>query len=132
MQDYVFELRKAVERAAPLLRAIPDDKTAQSPETEKWSARQIIGHLIDSAANNHRRFILAQFQEDLIFPGYEQEVWVEAQAYNEAPFGRAGVALACIQPASLPGDGGRARRGENERTAASQSQRDRVADGLIR
>jgi hypothetical protein len=53
---------------------------------EKWSAKQIIGHLIDSAANNHQRFVRAQFRDDLHFPGYRQEEWVQVQHYNDEPW----------------------------------------------
>lgn len=49
----------------------------------QWSAQQILGHLIDSAANNHQRFIRAQFMNDLVFPGYDQEQWVAAQHYPD-------------------------------------------------
>jgi hypothetical protein len=42
--------------------------------------------LIDSAANNHGRFIRAQLQEDLIFAGYEQDAWVRVQRYRERPW----------------------------------------------
>lgn len=52
------------------------------PQPDKWSAKQIIGHLIDSANNNHRRFVKAQYQNNLIFIGYEQESWVEVQDYQ--------------------------------------------------
>lgn len=49
----------------------------------KWSPREIIGHLIDSASNNHQRFVRAQFTDDLVFAGYEQEGWVRVQGYQE-------------------------------------------------
>jgi hypothetical protein len=39
--------------------------------------------LIDSAANNHQRFVRAQYVDPLIFPKYEQNEWVRAQAYDE-------------------------------------------------
>jgi hypothetical protein len=45
-----------------------------------------MGHLIDSASNNHQRFVRAQLQEQLVFPGYDQEAWVEVQAHGEAPW----------------------------------------------
>jgi hypothetical protein len=86
MQTYVKELREAVEKATPLLLAISNNASAQGLGPGKWSPREIVGHLIDSAANNHRRFVLGQFQNDLIFPGYAQEDWVKAQRYNEAPW----------------------------------------------
>ncbi|OJJ21038.1 hypothetical protein BKI52_10730 [marine bacterium AO1-C] len=49
----------------------------------KWSPKQIIGHLIDSANNNHARFIKAQMKEDLIFEGYAQVEWVDLQHYHQ-------------------------------------------------
>ena len=50
----------------------------------KWSPQQTLGHLIDSAANNHRRFVTLQSATDLVFDGYEGEEWVRVQAYDEA------------------------------------------------
>ncbi len=86
MQSYVSELREAVERAAPRLLALSDEESARPLAPGKWSPREIVGHLIDSASNNHQRFVRAQFQDDLIFPGYAQEEWVRAQAYRDAPW----------------------------------------------
>src|SRR5215218_3535881 len=51
-----------------------------------WSAKETLGHLIDSASNNHQRFVRAQFGEDLVFPGYAQDDWVRAQAYEDEPW----------------------------------------------
>jgi hypothetical protein len=63
-----------------------DEESAVALSPGKWSPREIIGHLIDSASNNHQRFVRAQFQNDLIFPGYAQEDWVRAQGYRDAPW----------------------------------------------
>ena len=49
---------------------------------EKFSLREIIGHLIDSASNNHQRFVRLQFEDLLDFPGYDCEEWVRIQKYN--------------------------------------------------
>lgn len=57
---------------------------SKNPQPDKWSPKQIIGHLIDSANNNHRRFVKAQYQDNLIFLGYKQEEWVDAQNYQNA------------------------------------------------
>jgi hypothetical protein len=86
VQDYVAELWETVERGAAALRAIPDEESARRPAAGKWSPREIIGHLIDSASNNHQRFVRAQFQDHLVFPGYVQDAWVNAQRYQEAPW----------------------------------------------
>jgi hypothetical protein len=48
-----------------------------------WSRKQILGHLIDSAANNHQRFVRGQHDRELITPGYAQEQWVETERFND-------------------------------------------------
>ena len=86
MQDYVTELRETIERAVPRLLALSDEESAQSSAHGKWSPREIIGHLIDSASNNHQRFVRAQFQDNLVFQGYAQEEWVRVQRYSDTPW----------------------------------------------
>jgi hypothetical protein len=86
MPDCAQRLLAVVDAAAPLLLALDDAATARRPAPGKWSPREIVGHLIDSASNNHRRFVLAQLQDDLVFPGYEQDAWVAAQRYQDAPW----------------------------------------------
>ena len=84
MKDALEDFRRTIETAGARLRALSAEESAQSKGAGKWSARQIIGHLIDSAANNHQRFVLAQLKDDLLFPGYQQEDWVRVQRYDEA------------------------------------------------
>jgi hypothetical protein len=84
MQDYVNELRSVVERSTPALLALSESASAQHRAPGKWSPRQVLGHLIDSASNNHQRFVRAQIQGELVFPGYQQDAWVEVQQYQDA------------------------------------------------
>ena len=79
-------LRNAVEAAYPRLSSISDSAASTPPAPGKWSPKQVIGHLIDSASNNHQRFVRANFTDDLIFPGYDQERWVELGQYADAPW----------------------------------------------
>ncbi|HSS19201.1 MAG TPA: DinB family protein [Pyrinomonadaceae bacterium] len=82
MQDFLNHFRETIDVAAARLLNIPAP-TSELPRAEgKWSPKQIIGHLIDSAANNHQRFVRAQFTDDLVFAGYEQEGWVQVQDYQ--------------------------------------------------
>lgn len=75
-------LAQSVETALPALARIPD-RTASEPRAPgKWSPKQVLGHLIDSAANNHQRFVRGQQPGDLHLPGYAQEHWVGVQDYN--------------------------------------------------
>ena len=86
MPGYVTTLRNAIEKSTPLLEKMSEESTRRRPAPGKWSPREIIGHLIDSASNNHQRFVRAQFQDDLVFPGYAQDEWVSAQRYHDAPW----------------------------------------------
>ena len=56
----------------------------RKPAPDKWSKKELLGHLIDSAANNHHRFIKIQFLPSPFFvEGYAQNDWVRIQNYNE-------------------------------------------------
>lgn len=52
----------------------------------KWTRKQILGHLLDSAANNHHRFVRAQIENTVTMPGYAQAAWVAAGRYQERPW----------------------------------------------
>lgn len=80
---YVDELRQTVNDVTPRLLAL-GDASATRPAPGKWSPREIIGHLVDSASNNHQRFVRGQLQDDLVFPGYAQEDWVRIGRYQDA------------------------------------------------
>jgi len=86
MPQYVLELRNAIEKGTTLLERIGDEASRRPLKPGKWSAREVIGHLVDSASNNHQRFVRALFQDDLVFPGYDQDAWVAAQSYRDAPW----------------------------------------------
>ncbi|HLK67601.1 MAG TPA: DinB family protein [Bryobacteraceae bacterium] len=81
----------AAERLSELLRITPaqlagisEESASKSVAPGRWSKKQILGHLIDSASNNHQRFVRAQAAPSLEFPSYEQEVWVNVQSYGTA------------------------------------------------
>jgi hypothetical protein len=84
MNSWLDDFKETIESAAPRLLQISEAESEQPLTEEHWSAKQIIGHLIDSATNNHARFVLAQLKDDLVFPGYDQNGWVEVQQYQQA------------------------------------------------
>lgn len=49
-----------------------------------WTRLEILGHLIDSAVNNHQRFVRAMAEGDLVWPGYDQEAMVRVQQFGRA------------------------------------------------
>lgn len=82
MQDFLNDFRQTIEAASSQLNLIAPDTSETPRAAGKWSPKEIIGHLIDSASNNHQRFVRAQFTDDLVFAGYEQEGWVRVQNYQ--------------------------------------------------
>ncbi len=67
---------------------VPEEKAGIKPAEDKWSLKEIIGHLIDSASNNHQRFVWLQFDDLLNFPAYEGEPWVKVQKYCDMDWKR--------------------------------------------
>ena len=77
-------LLRAVDEAEPLLREVSESDSLQPVLQGGWSRKQVVGHLIDSASNNHQRFVRAVLQGALEFPGYDQVANVRVQAVQEA------------------------------------------------
>ena len=84
MQTVVEDLQRAVEDAAAKLAQFNEADVSSPMGEGKWSRKQLLGHLIDSASNNHQRFIRAQSGGSTAFPGYAQEIWVERNGYGDA------------------------------------------------
>jgi hypothetical protein len=79
------KIQQHVDTAVERWQRLPD-KTLTFRSTENaWSAKEIIGHLIDSASNNHQRFVRLQLIEQLNFPDYGQDNihWVRVQNYQD-------------------------------------------------
>src|SRR3984893_16271585 len=86
MNDWIEAFRQTSDRAPGRLLQISERQSEIAPASGKWSPKEIVGHLIDSAANNHQRFVRAQFTDDLVFPEYEQDAWVRVQHYSSRPW----------------------------------------------
>ena len=64
-----------------MLTEISEENMSTKPSPTKWSKKEIIGHLIDSATNNHQRFIRGQF-ENIPEISYDQNKWNEFSFYQ--------------------------------------------------
>ncbi len=84
MKKFLEEFNGVIESSEKKLRTVSETQSAQKPSHNKWSSKEILGHLVDSSINNVPRFINGQLQEVLIFPGYDQNSWVNAQNYQNA------------------------------------------------
>lgn len=84
MQDVAEELLQVVAAAEPKLQQVLPQESTKPVLPGGWSRKQVLGHLIDSASNNHQRFVRACLQNSLDFPSYDQEGCVRIQAPQEA------------------------------------------------
>lgn len=82
-EEFLKDFRRTVEGAAERLLVLGERESEARPASGGWSPKETVGHLIDSAANNHGRFVRAQFKDDLVFEGYAQDEWVAAQNYQQ-------------------------------------------------
>jgi hypothetical protein len=82
MTQIADELVEIVRSAAERLRTITAAEAGLKPSETRWSKQEVMGHLVDSAANNHQRFVRAQYVSDYVSPTYDQEKWASLQDYN--------------------------------------------------
>jgi hypothetical protein len=83
LESAITDFRQILDAAEPQLSRFSDAEASLASANGHWSRKQVLGHLIDSAANNHHRFVRAQFESDLSMPNYAQEAWVATQHYQE-------------------------------------------------
>jgi hypothetical protein len=78
------QLLSVVDTAEAKLRTVSEAESEVPLLAGGWSRKQVVGHLIDSASNNHQRFVRAMIAGELVFPGYDQAGNVRVQAVQEA------------------------------------------------
>lgn len=82
MKNGIGELRQIVESFTAKIRAIPDAAFEARPLPGKWSKKEVLGHLADSAQNNLRRFICSQYESVPPKILYQQDFWVISNQYG--------------------------------------------------
>jgi DinB superfamily len=84
MKNISNDLMKLISEAGQTFDKMTNEEWNFRSAPAKWSKKEILGHLIDSAANNHQRFVRAQF-EDTPSITYAQDNWVSSQKYADEP-----------------------------------------------
>jgi hypothetical protein len=87
MTHIADQLASRVQEVDARLRALSDADAGVRPAPNAWSKKEILGHLIDSASNNHQRFVRLQLARNLSLPKYDQEGWVRVQRYQLTDWG---------------------------------------------
>ena len=75
-------LQDLIDRLPARLQALPSEKVEHKPAPDAWSAKEELGHLLDSAANNHQRIVRMQLEEHPAMPGYDGDAWVALHQYQ--------------------------------------------------
>ena len=81
-------LRELIDRLPALLHALPRERVENKPAPETWSAKEELGHLLDSAANNYQRIVRTQIEDRPAMPNYDGEAWVALQRYQHRDWAR--------------------------------------------
>lgn len=68
------------------LAAIPPSLAEIPWRAGGWTRKQIVGHLLDSAANNRQRFVRGAIEGEYAGPAYAQDEWVAAHGYASQPW----------------------------------------------
>ena len=100
MEDFsntIQDLRAILAREEPFLRSLSEEEISQRFNRQQRSVKMLIGHLIDSASNNHQRIVRLQYAPRcghsmpntemgmLVFPDYTQDnnLWIQLQGYQQ-------------------------------------------------
>ena len=83
MQTPAESLRRLLDTVPSELAGLSDATSALKPAPEKWSPKEELGHLLDSAANNHQRIVRTLIEDQPAMPGYEQQRWVQVHCYQQ-------------------------------------------------
>src|SRR5258706_5246426 len=81
-QDFVADFRNSVLQAYEELKTITDEAASAKPNANQWSVKELLGHLLDSASNNHQRIMRLQISDSIEFPFYQQEAFVAVNHYQ--------------------------------------------------
>src|SRR5258706_10909290 len=83
MLELSSQLEDLIARTGRELAVFTDSEAAEPVISGGWSRKQVLGHLIDSASNNHQRFVRALLQDELRWPGYNQAGCVRVEHFQE-------------------------------------------------
>jgi hypothetical protein len=76
-------LRTLINEVPSRLSKLPPSPVELKPSPSKWSPKEELGHLLDSAANNHQRIVRTQLEDKAKMPGYDGDAWVKLHRYQQ-------------------------------------------------
>ncbi|WP_246041878.1 hypothetical protein [Robertmurraya kyonggiensis] len=86
MQEIVKRINHWINVLPEEYKLMSEQEASKRPLPNKWSKKEILGHLCDSAINNMARFIKIQYEEEVyVIQSYNQDQWVTLQNYQALP-----------------------------------------------
>jgi hypothetical protein len=79
----IKQLRSLINEIPPRLNKLPRSQAELKPSPSKWSPKEELGHLLDSAANNHQRIVRTQLEDQPKMPDYDGNAWVKLHGYQD-------------------------------------------------
>lgn len=82
-QNLGYQFTQRITAAQHFLETMTEDEAREPARDGGWLKKEVLGHLLDSAANNHMRFMLAALNGHYEGPFYDQEAWVRLNGYRD-------------------------------------------------
>jgi DinB superfamily len=79
----IKQLRTLINEVPSRLSKLSSSQVELKLSSSKWSPKEELGHLLDSAANNHQRIVRTQLEDGPRMPGYDGDAWVELHRYQK-------------------------------------------------
>ena len=76
-------LRALIDQLPARLTNLSADRVQRKASSSQWSLKEELGHLLDSAANNHQRIVRAQLEDNPAMPEYDGDQWVTLHRYQD-------------------------------------------------
>lgn len=84
MYNISSQIRQEVDALKAEMQKLNPEVASRKPAPDKWSKKEILGHLVDSAYNNIQRVVRSKFNKAHAFPPWDQEEWMSVQQYSQA------------------------------------------------
>jgi uncharacterized damage-inducible protein DinB len=81
--EFVADFRNSVLQSYEELKTLNEEAASAKPNANQWSVKELLGHLLDSASNNHQRIVRLQIFEAIEFPFYQQDEFVRVNHYQD-------------------------------------------------
>jgi hypothetical protein len=80
--SFIEDFRNNVLQSYDEMKVISEEAASGKASENQWSVKELLGHLLDSASNNHQRFVRLQIYDEIEFPFYQQEDFVRVNHYQ--------------------------------------------------